>query len=247
MKFSIFVLGWFITATRVLCADAEEENSIGQQKAEYFGSAKADTELTNFELDYVILEYPDVKDSELVQMWQGEQINVRHTITNQEDTDLTVVGLGGSFRDPITGEFKVNLTSNSVGPVVIEPGKSATVGQLITLDFLPGNYFLSPQVYVAFKDELKVIQARAQLAVIKDVPISLFNPQLLFLEVLFVALVGGVVYLMYPTYFKPLSKRTASIKKGSTANSGSTSGYDPAWVPSHHQVTQNKAKSRKAY
>lgn len=247
MKISIFAVALLATAKTVFCADAEEEKSIGQQKAEYFGSAKSDSELANFELDYFILEYPDVERSEVVQMWQGEQINVRHTITNKEDTDLTVVGLGGSFRDPITGEYMVNLTSNSVGPVVIEPGKSATVGQQINLDFLSGNYFLAPQVYVAFKDELKVIQARAQLVVIKEVPVSFFNPQLLFLELIFVALIGGVGYLLYPSYFQSYFKGTAPTSKKLTASSSSTSGYDPTWVPSHHQVTQSKAKTRKAY
>jgi len=246
MKFSIFALSLLATVTKVLC-DGADEDTLGQQKAAYFGSAKPDSELANFEVDYLILEYPDADKNEVIQMWQGEQINVRHTITNQEDTDITVVGLGGSFRDPITGEFKVNLTANSVGPVVIEPGKSVNVGQMITLDFVPGNYFLAPQVYVTFKDELKAIQARAQLAVVKEVPISFFNPQLLFLELIFVVLAGAIGYIFFPAFFQTYLKGTAPITKASTTKSATTSGFDPAWVPSHHQVTQKRTKTRKAY
>lgn len=241
MKLAVFALGLLASAAKVF---AEEDDGTGQKVA-YFQSASENHELTKFDLDYVIEEYPDLEASEVAQLWQGEEIHVHHTITNNEDTDITVVGLGGSFRDPLTGDYKVNLTSNSVGPITIEPGKSTEVRQRITLDFLPGNYFLAPQVYVAFNDELKVIQARAQLAVLKDVPISFFNPQLLFLEALLLALVGGAGYFFYSSYFQKYFKQTAPVTKGKST--GKTSGFDPSWVPSHHQVSQKKSKTRKAY
>lgn len=245
MKVSVFALGLLTAAARVF-ADGNEEQDIADKKAAYFGSATPNTELTNFDINYVIQEHPDAEPSEVVQLWQGQEINVRHTITNREETDLTIVGLGGSFRDPITGAFKVNLTSNSVGPVVLEPGETAEVGQKINLDFLPGNYFLAPQVYVAFNNELKVIQARGQLAVLKEVPISIFNPQLLFLEALLLALIGGAGYFVYTSYLQTYFKGTAPIKTGKSS-ARQTTGFDPSWVPSHHQVTQRKTKTRKAY
>lgn len=246
MRLGLFALGLLTAATKVFAEEVDAEQEVADKRAAYFGSATPNTELTNFDLTYVIQEYPDAKDSEVVQMWQGQEINVLHTITNREESDLTVVGLGGSFRDPITGAFKVNLTSNSVGPVVLGPGETAEVGQTINLDFLPGNYFLAPQVYVAFQDELKVIQARAQLTVLKEVPISFFNPQLLFLEALLVAIVGGVAYFLYPAFFQSYFNGTAPITK-SKAASAKASGFDPSWVPSHHQATQRKSKTRKAY
>lgn len=245
MKFSVLALG-LLTATVRVMASNDGDDDLAKQKAAYFGSAEPDTELTKFEIDYVIDEYPDLEFSEVAHMWQSEVISVRHTISNMEDIDLTVVGLGGSFRDPITGDIKVNLTSNSVGPLVIEPGQTAEVIQKIDLNFDPGSYFLAPQVYVTFNEQLKVIQARAQLAIVKEVPISIFNPKLLFLEALFLVVICGFGYFFYASYLQTYFNKTASITKNTNA-SGKSSGFDPSWVPSHHQVTQKKTKTRKAY
>lgn len=235
MKFSTLALGLLSFVGAVFSEEVED----------FFGQASTENKLTNFKIDYIIEEYPDVDPSDVAQLLAGEEIKLLYTITNEEDTDLTVVGLGGAFRDPISGDYKVNLTSNSVNPLVITPGESAQVGQKIRLDIDSGSYYLTPQVYVAFQDELKAIQARGQLAIVLEVPVSFLDPQLLFLELLFVAILGGLGYFVYTTYFKTYFKRTAPTKKVPVASK--STGFDPLWVPSHHQVPQKRTKSRKAY
>ena len=235
MKFSTLALGLLSFVGAVFSEEVED----------FFGQASTENKLSNFKIDYIIEEYPDVDPSDVAQLLAGEEIKLLYTITNEEDTDLTVVGLGGAFRDPISGDYKVNLTSNSVNPLVITPGESAQVGQKIRLDIDSGSYYLTPQVYVAFQDELKAIQARGQLAIVLEVPVSFLDPQLLFLELLFVAILGGLGYFVYTTYFKTYFKRTAPTKKVPVASK--STGFDPLWVPSHHQVPQKRTKSRKAY
>ncbi|EEQ36380.1 hypothetical protein CLUG_00503 [Clavispora lusitaniae ATCC 42720] len=235
MKFSTLALGLLSFVGAVFSEEVED----------FFGQASTENKLSNFKIDYIIEEYPDVDPSDVAQLSAGEEIKLLYTITNEEDTDLTVVGLGGAFRDPISGDYKVNLTSNSVNPLVITPGESAQVGQKIRLDIDSGSYYLTPQVYVAFQDELKAIQARGQLAIVSEVPVSFLDPQLLFLELLFVAISGGLGYFVYTTYFKTYFKRTAPTKKVPVA--AKSTGFDPSWVPSHHQVPQKRTKSRKAY
>lgn len=233
----MFALGALATITKV-CAD---------EGSGYFDRAgEPDTKLTKFHHEYFIDEYPHYNQETIAQLTYGETITLTHTITNEEDSDITVVGLGGLFRNSRTGEPMVNLTANSVGPVVIPPGETASVGQKINLDLNVGDYVLSPQVYVAFDNELKGITGRGQMTVIHEVPISIFNPKLLFLELIFAAIVGGVGYYAYSTSLQSYFKDTAPVKQKVTVT-GNSSGYDPSWVPSHHQTLQKKTKSRKSY
>ncbi|KAF3986039.1 hypothetical protein FT663_04650 [Candidozyma haemuli var. vulneris] len=201
------------------------------------------TELNDFELDYVIEEYKEVAHDSVAEMNSGEQIKLLYTLRNNEETDITIVGVGGSFKSLLTGDSIANLTSSAVGPVVVPPEGSSSIGQRITLDLEAGNYILSPQVFVAYKDELKAIQARSQLLVVKDAPLSLLDPQLLFLEVLLV--VVGIIALQFR------SPHLFEFSKGSRATSQpkprESSKFDPEWIPKHHQATQQKSKMRKAY
>lgn len=238
-----FVLGLLAAAAGVF---ASEEDDLAAKKAAYFGSAQQDTELTNFKLTYHIKEQPDLEPTEVAALWDGSHISLVYNFTNNEETDIRVVGLGGAFRDPLTGEYRVNLTSNSVGPVVVEPGQSIEVMQKIPLDFGAGSFYLAPRMFVVFNEELKVIQARGQLAVLKELPITFLNPQLLFVELLLLGLVGAAGYFLYTSYLQSYFKGTAPITKNDDS-SAKSSGYDPSWLPSHYQVTQKKSKTRKAY
>lgn len=206
----------------------------------YFDNALG-TELENFDLDYSIEEYPDIAYNDVAEMDVGEQIKLLHNFSNRENKDITIVGLGGAFRDAITGEPLVNLTSTTVGPIIIPPGESSIIGQKINLDFGGGNFLLSPRVFVAFNDEVKVVQARPQLTVIKEKPLSFFDPQLMFLEVLLLLATGIGLYVAVPSIFS--EKKVSPVQEKSTKSTG----FDPSWVPSHHQHTQKKSKTRKAY
>lgn len=136
----------------------------------------------------------------------------------------------------------VNLTSSTVGPIVISPGDSASVGQRITFDFEAGNYLLSPRIFVAFNEELKVIQSRSQLVVLKDVPLSFFDPHFLFLELLLV-----IACLVFAYLFAPNMLQTSKFVSATSARSSDPTNYDPEWVPQHHQITQSRKRARKTY
>lgn len=201
------------------------------------------SELERFDLDYIIEEYPEVSHNGVVEMNQGEQISLSYTLSNHEDTDIIVVGLGGAFRDAVNGESIVNLTSTSVGPIVVPPGESSVIHQKLTPNIGGGNYLLSPHVFVAFNDEVKVIQARPQLSIVKEINLSYLNPQLLFLECLFLIIAGLCFYFAIPNIFS----RNQKNKYPTTKKPSTSSVFDPSWVPSHHQLTQRKSKTRKAY
>lgn len=65
--------------------------------SDYFGEAELDNDLKSFELDYFIEEHPHVKHDEVVTINVGEQIKLNYTLFNYEQSDITIVGLGGPF------------------------------------------------------------------------------------------------------------------------------------------------------
>lgn len=207
-----------------------------------------DLVLTDFKLTYILEDFADAEPTELVELLNSKPLAIAYTLANNEEKDITVVGLGGTFRNPLTGEIATNLTATSVGPHVVKPGKSLTFKQKINLNMFAANYVLAPVVYIAYDDSLKMIDARAQLVTIVEEPISFFNPQLLFVEVILVAVIGAVVHFLYPNLFKKYINGTAPVKVPTSAK-GTTSGYDPNWIPKSHltQPKKTKAKTRKAY
>lgn len=200
-------------------------------------------ELINFEANYILKDYSSIGPHEVAYFDQGEEVTLVHTIVNKEDSDISIVGVGGSLLNPSTNEISVNLTANTVGPIVIKSGDLASVGQKIALKVAPGNYALSPQVYVAFLDELKAIQPRKQLAIVRDVPISLTSPQFLFLECILV-----IVLVIIAKMFYPESSRNNHSGSKETTKKASASGVDPSWLPpNHQQLSQSKRHKRRDY
>lgn len=217
------------------------------------GDVDVDSEQTstlNLDVDYSIEEYVDAAATDVLELYNGEKITLSYTISNNEEYPVGVVGVGGSFRDPRTNEIVTNLTSSSVGPIVLEAGQSQRFKQAIELNLYPENYILAPQLYLSISQQFLSIQARMQLANVSDKPISLFNPQLLFLEVVLLgtfAIIGFVVYELFgKNYFKSTS--TAPTKKASTGTKASSPGpaasgksYDSSWIPEGHLKNKKKA------
>lgn len=209
------------------------------------------TESINFVVDYSISEFPQISNTDVAELTNGEDISLEYKVTNKEDKDISVVGLGGSFRDPANGNIKTNLTAAAVGPVLVAAGETTSFIQKIDLNLVADNYLLTPQIFVAVEDELKFIQARGQLASVKDVPISFFNPHLLFLEAILLATIGGVLYVVYDIWGKKYIEGTVPISKPSKKSSSPSpvtvatgKSYNSEWIPEGHL---KQKKSKKAY
>ncbi|KAM9910858.1 hypothetical protein OXX69_004061 [Metschnikowia pulcherrima] len=238
MKLSHWLFGAFAAVSKVSAAE-DVVDELPQEPVAQF-------DLKNYELSYFIEEHPELTPSEAADLLHGESITLQYKISNEEESVITVVGLGGSFRDPLTGEPNVNLTSNSVEPLIIQPSTSATVRQKINLDFFPGDYVLAPEVYVAFNDELKGLSARGQLITVTEPPVSIFNPQFLFLEIIFFGVIGAAVYYFYGSSLDKYLKGTAPVTK-TGKSSASASGTQSTWVPKNYHPVDKKPRARKAY
>mmetsp|Transcript_1897 Transcript_1897/g.1865 ORF Transcript_1897/g.1865 Transcript_1897/m.1865 type:complete len:238 (+) Transcript_1897:51-764(+) len=205
----------------------------------------------NFVVDYKISELPEITNTDVAELTNGEAISLQYSVENNEDKEISIVGVGGSFRDPANGNIKTNLTGAAVGPVLVPAGEKASFIQKIEVNLVADNYLLTPQIFVAVEDDLKFIQARGQLASVNDLPISFFNPQLLFLEAILVATLGGILYVVYDIWGKKYIEGTAPIiktsKKASSPSPISVAtgkSYNSEWIPEAHL---KQKKSKKAY
>ena len=101
-----------------------------------------------------------------------------------------------------------------------------------------------PQLFIAFDNDLKLVQARGQRTEVKDVPISIFDPQLLLLEAILLATFAGLGYVAYNIWGKRYFEGTALVnkpKRGASPPVASAKSVDSDWLPEGH-LRQKKTK-----
>jgi len=205
--------------------------------------------LIAFIVDYTIVEYPDITETDVAELTNGDSITLNYQAVNNEDTEVTIIGVSGTFLDPTTGKVLVNLTAGQVGPLTVQPGLTESFNQKIPLNVLPANYRIVPQLFVAHEEKVKHVAIRGQLATITDAPVSIFNPQLLFLELVLLVSGAGLAYFVYQIWGKQYFQGTAPIAPSklralSPSSEGTATGgktYDESWIPEGH-LKQKKGK-----
>lgn len=193
-------------------------------------------------IDYKFVGREDV--GEVLSIFNGDEITLNYTFANHEDQEISIVGVGGQFLDPMTGENKANITDARLGPLTIVPGAEVNFQQRISINLSPNNYVLVPGLYILQDTSLALIGTKTTLAIISDRPVSLLNPQFLVLELLLLALIGGAGYYGYE-YFNKTDASKAGKKKSKTIakSAGKASGVNSEWLPEHIKKTnQRKVK-----
>jgi hypothetical protein len=251
MKFSVFSLLALAASSIVSAVDANVASPEASIKSEQ-------SEQTPFlySISYVINNQPE--DLEVAEFNNGDVITLTYDFGNNEDEEVTVVGVGGSFRDAKNGNILANVTDGKVGPLVIPSGESRKFSQKIGIDLPANNYALVPGIYVVKGSSLALVGAKSKFAIVSEKPISFFAPQLIILELLLVATIGVGAYFVWinfgAAYFKSVNK-TASAPTPSKSRSGTpvvaqTTGsskktIDESWLPEGHiKKTTNKRKAK---
>lgn len=233
MKFSTILTGLLSLTSFVLSADAVADDE--------------KPKIVKFNADYIVKEHPEATAQDVVELFNGETVTLTYTVSNYDDVQISIIGVGGTFLDPQTNEVRSNITAGSVGPIVLEPGQSQQFSQAINLNLVSDSYVLAPLIYIYYGEEYMTVKPRLQLTTVSDVPISIFNPQLLFLEIVLLASLGGVAYFIYEAFGKSYIQGTAPVKKTFKANSdvGATISlgktFDSSWIPEGHIKKTKKA------
>lgn len=195
----------------------------------------------NFRIQYSVADKQD-SISDVVSMTNGETYSLDYTVYNGEDEEVSIIGVGGSLNDPQSGAVSNNLTTGSIGPVVIPSGEAANFTQQINIDVAPGDYLVVPSIYAVYNSSMMLLGSRSQLISVEDPSISIFNPQLLLLELILLATLGGALYAAYELFGKQYLRKNqpikvATIKKlvpADQTSSSKSSGYDESWLPKQH-------------
>ncbi|CDK26476.1 unnamed protein product [Kuraishia capsulata CBS 1993] len=187
---------------------------------------------------------------DLVSLENGEVAAVEFTLKNDEDDEVTIAGVAGSFNNPVTGDVVANVTGSKIGPITVPSGETVTFIQNIGLDLNPENYLFVPAIYVFHQEKFMQLGARNQLVTVSDPKISVFNPQLIFLEIVLVASLAGIAYVIYSIfgkqYFESVTpKKSASAQPSAAVASGSKK-LDESWIPQHHLRSASKKVKKTA-
>ncbi|KAK9474419.1 uncharacterized protein V1510DRAFT_401501 [Dipodascopsis tothii] len=174
---------------------------------------------------------------------------VELTLTNNEDKDCSVQVAGGALF-ALGGDVAIdNMTAARVGPLTVPGHSSQVVPYSFVVDREPKDYVLRLGLLVEFDGQLLQTIAYNSTVSIADVPVSFFDPQLLFLYVVLTAVFGGSGYFAYQKFGKPYLKARAKAQKQKegvkprvarksptpvASTTGSDAKYDESWIPEHH-------------
>ncbi|KAI3403137.1 IRC22 [Candida oxycetoniae] len=204
-----------------------------------------DRQYVDISIEYSIVQTPEITEKNVAQWVNGDEVTLQYKLENNEKSVVTVIGVGGMFANPVTNEIVTNLTRGQIGPITVAPGTSSVFEQRIGVDLIPDNYQLVPQVFIAHEDLIKVVACRGQLASVADKSISFFDPRLIFLELVLIASLAGLGYLVYDIWGKRYFAATQPVKVKKTTDAtkvtSTGSGYDVNWVPESH-LKQKKTK-----
>lgn len=214
----------------------------------------------NFLIDYEISFKEDKTSGAIDDFYNGETVELFYHFKSLEPSEVSIVGVGGELLDPVTGLSLANITASQLGPISVENNKMVNFTQRVGINMAPRKYLLVPAVYVIYEDQFMLLGSKNKLINIVDPKISIFNPQLLFAELVLGATVAGVLYLLYnafaakylagilPESLLPVEKKKKKSAKPSTSDSKGKSTSSKAdyesWLPDSHKNLAKKSKKK---
>lgn len=183
-----------------------------------------------------------------------KKVNV--AIVNYEEDTIGIQFLGGSLWDPATNVNVRNLTQQVLG-VELPKGEKVDLPYNILVDMHPKDLRLNLQM-VMRTPEQRLVTATAYNGTVSIVeqPMSLLDPQLLFLYLVILSGVAGAGYWAYNYWLDTVNPkrkrgpRTAAAKpvraESPVAAATGVEGkkFDESWIPEHHIKRAASPKAR---
>jgi len=182
-----------------------------------------------------------------------KKVNV--TIVNNEEDAISVYLLAGSLWDPTTGINVRNLTQQFVN-IEMPKGETADFLYTILLDMHPRHLRLNLEAVLQTADQTLITTAIYDSIVwIVEQPMSLLDPQLLFLYLILLSCIVGTGYWAYNYWLDTVNPkrkrgpRTATQPARVESTAAAASGvdgkrFDESWIPEHHIKRATSPKSR---
>ncbi|CAH2350830.1 increased recombination centers protein 22 [[Candida] railenensis] len=229
MKFSSSIVFTALAFLSLTAASDEEKKASGAMQLDIY-------------VDYVLEDQPTVGADELASFLNGETAVLKYSMASRDENNVTVVGAGGTLRHPTTHEILYNLTAEALDPMIsIKPNSSYEFQKSFEVDFEPANYILAPEIYIVVAGVIKSVPIRNQRLIITNVPLSLFDPQLVFLVAVLVAILGASTWFVYNQFgTSPAARLKHSKERRSSAVAPGK--FDSDWIPEEHLKKAKRTK-----
>lgn len=218
----------------------------------------------NFHIDYTISFKEDIESGIILDIFNGETIELAYTFSSLEPTEVSIVGLGGELLDPITGENMANITASQIGPVNVLNNQTTNFTQRVGINLEDGQYLLVPAIYIVYQDQFMMLGSKNKIINVIEPSISIFNPQLIISELILLASFAAIIYYIYitfaakylsgilPSSLLPTDKKSkkyssssnSSSNSSTTASASSSNVHSDSWLPDSHKKLSKKQKKK---
>ncbi|KAF8421025.1 hypothetical protein EV426DRAFT_633875 [Tirmania nivea] len=185
-----------------------------------------------------------------------KKVNV--AIVNYEEVTIGIQFLGGSLWNLESNSNIRNLTQQ-VLEVELPKGQKVDLPYTILVDMHPKNLRLNLQMVLRSEQRLVTATAYNSTVSIAEQPMSLLDPQLLFLYLILLSSIAGAGHWAYNYWLDTVnpkrkrSPRAAAVKpvraESPVGTATSVEGkFDESWIPEHHikRATSPKARGKAA-
>lgn len=197
---------------------------------------------------YNIEDRNQTSNDQPVSFDQDETIMLNYTVTNNEQNDMSVVGVSGSILSYPNGELVTQISLGEMDNLYAFPNTTLNFRQEVVIDLEPGLYYLFPIVHVTNETALAIVERDSTRAEDDDVDIStktvaatptifsveeplmsIFNPQFLSIQLMVIVIVGAASYFY-------LNKNNNKINNKKAKKTLAQRKVDPTeWLPEQYK------------
>lgn len=178
---------------------------------------------------------------------QDEEIMLNYTLVNNENCNISVLGVSGSILTYPEGEVVTDITFGEMEDLHAHPNETINFRQKVLIDLEPGLYYLFPMVQVTNETAVSIVNEDPDIVEIEDIDtspknvaaeptflsieeplMSVFNPQFLSIQFIFLGIVGVLSYFYL--------KRTGKLNNNNNNSRRNNGKRDPKeWLPEQYK------------
>jgi hypothetical protein len=176
----------------------------------------------------------------------GERNPMAVFVENRSEKNLTVRGIAGSFRDPVSGKFLRNTTVQPFAFPLIKD-VNISIPYAFFSEMKPKDVRLEVWIDLTDNDDEKFrYTAYDKIVKVMEPEKSILDYQMISTYLLIAGLLGGVGFFVRQQLQPAKPKKAGRPAPEATIKpAASTTGYEAEWIPAHH-IKSRKSKGNGA-
>lgn len=208
------------TAIEETIASFSDKNT-SDDHVDFTESSQEKPQHVDIDVTYDILEKPELKFDSPVEFAAEEYATFNFTLKNNEEVNITVVGISGHVISNPEGYQVANISERAVGPYEVPVNGTLNFQTAVQLILPEGSFYVAPLVAVVQDQKPMRLGIRPLSIFVSPPPMSFFNPAFISVQVI-LALLIAVLVVPLMNYFKTDSKKAKAVKPTSV---------DESWLP----------------